>query len=250
MSFFAPNLPHDKHCFFDRHGGVSQGKYASLNVSLRSLDSSDNIYKNLEIAANYYHRSLSQLNILTQGISTTAVYIDHPSRFEITADGAVTDKPDIILSIRTADCAPILLRDNRHGVIGVAHAGWRGALRGIIDNTIALMEQHGAQKSDIAAAIGPCLQKLSFECRDDMRDEFLQTGDYQEFFTPLDNGAYLFDAEAFCRHRLRLCGIENISASGINTYTDDNYFSYRRCCHQKLISAPRDFPSHLSTIML
>ena len=251
MSYQATNLPQNMHYFFDRHGGVSQGKYTSLNASLRSQDSSENIFKNLEIVATHYKVSPTQLTILTQGVSNQAVYIDSPSQYQITADGMVTDKQHIILALRTADCAPILLYDVKHKIIGAAHAGWRGALRGIIDNTVSLMLSLNAETKHIAAAIGPCLQKETFVCQQDMYKEFItKDKNYNRFFTVQDNLHWLFDAENFCIYRLQQLGIENISASGINTYTDENYFSYRRNCHQNLVSIPRDFPSHLSTIML
>ena len=251
MSYLASNIPAPKHYFFDRHGGVSIGKYASLNASLLSLDAQENIYKNLELTAQHFNNSLNNINILIQGTTNQAVYIDTPSLFSITADGAVTNIPDIILTLRTADCAPILFYDQQNQVIGVAHAGWRGALYGIIENTLDLMCHHGAETKYIAAAIGPCLQKQSFECQKDMRDEFLNHDkSYQNFFTTKDEKHWLFDAENFCIYRLQEYGIQNISASHINTYTDADYFSYRRNCHQNLISAPKDYPSHLSTIVL
>ena len=251
MSYTADNLPQNKHYFFDRHGGVSRGKYASLNASLHSLDVCDNIFKNLEIAANHYRQPLQNLAILTQGVSNHAVYVAQPSQYQISADGMVTNKSDIILALRTADCAPILFYDHKNKIIGAAHAGWRGALHGIIENTLNLMLSLGAEKKHIAAAVGPCLQKISFFCQKDMYQEFLQTDSlYQKFFTIQDDIHWLFDAEKFCVHRLHEYGIESIEASGINTYTDENYFSYRRSCHQNLVTVPRDFPSHLSTIML
>lgn len=251
MSYTAINLPANKHYFFDRHGGVSDGKYASLNASLRSLDSKENVFKNLKIAAAHYHQPLQNLTILVQGVSNHAVYIDQPSQYKLSADGMVTDKPGIILALRTADCAPLLFYDEKHQIIGAAHAGWRGVLRGVIENTLDLMLSLGAEKQHIAVAIGPCLQKNSFACQADMYQEFIRTDkNYQQFFAIQDDLHWLFDAEKFCIHRLKTYGITNIVASGINTYTDDDYFSYRRNCHQNLVSVPLDFPSHLSTIML
>ena len=251
MSYFAPNIPLEKHCFFDRHGGVSKGIYDSLNMSICSQDDRENVLQNLNITAHYYTKDLSNLNIIKQGTTNKAIYIASPERYKTFADGAVTDQKNIILAIRTADCAPILFYDSNHQVIGVAHAGWRGALRGIIENTLDLMLSHGAKKQDIVAAIGPCLQKQSFECQQDMLQEFLtHNKEYGKFFTPADKKHWLFDAENFCTYRLKEYGISNISASHINTYTDENYFSYRRNCHQNLISVPFDYPTHLSTIML
>ena len=251
MSYSASNLPSGKHLFFDRHGGISDGKYAGLNTNQRSLDNPENIRQNLSIAAQHFNQPSANLCILTQGVSNHAVCINEPSQYQITADGMATGKANIILAIRTADCAPILFYDSKNQVIGAAHAGWRGALRGIIENTITQMLQLGAQQKFIAAAVGPCLQKQSFTCRQDMRQEFLSHNHtYKRFFTPKDSQHWLFDMQEFCIHRLQNCGITDISASNIDTYTNQNYFSYRRNCHQNLISAPRDYPTHLSTITL
>lgn len=251
MIYTAPNLPIQKHIFFNRFGGVSSGKYESMNVSFKSQDDKQNILKNLNLAAGHFNKTIDDLNILIQGVSNKAVYIERPSQFKITADGAVTDKPNIILSVRTADCAPILFYDEKHQIIGIAHAGWRGALRGIIENTLDLMLSLGAKKETIAAAIGPCLQKKSFECQKDMFQEFMGTNpSYEKFFEFKDDNHWLFDAQNFCIHRLNLYGIENISASNIDTYTDSEYFSYRRYSHNNLVNVPLDFPTHLSTIML
>ena len=106
---------------------------------------------------------------LNQGVSNTVVEANLPQQFTVTADGAVTANPNILLGIKTADCAPVLLADYKHGVIGAAHAGWRGAYRGVVENTVALMLRKGAELKDIAAAIGPCMQQASFEVQDDMR---------------------------------------------------------------------------------
>lgn len=251
MSCLASNLPAGKHLFFDRHGGISGGKYASLNTNPCSLDNPENIRQNLQIAARHFNQPLTNLCILTQGVSNHAVCINEASQYQITADGMATNKANIILAIRTADCAPILFYDPQNQIIGAAHAGWRGALRGIIENTVTQMLRLGAQKKFIAAAIGPCLQKKSFICQQDMRQEFLsQDPAYELFFTPQDNQHWLFDMQEFCIHRLQNCGITDIFASNIDTYTNRDYFSYRRNCHQNLISAPRDYPTHLSTIML
>ena len=251
MRYFAPNIPTNKHCFFDKNGGVSRGIYDSLNMSIRSQDKTDNVLKNLNIAMHYYDKNLSNLNILKQGTTNNAIYVAAPERYQTFADGAVTDKKDIVLAIRTADCAPVLFYDKEHQIIGAAHAGWRGALTGIMENTLDLMISHGAKTENIAAAIGPCLQKESFECQKDMYDQFIQTNpNYQKFFSFKDNSHWLFDAEKFCYERLQKYGLKNITVSGINTYTDTNYFSYRRNCHQNLIAVPFDYPTHLSTIML
>lgn len=250
--YLAPNLPADKHAFFGRNGGVSEGVYASFNFNRKSRDKAENIEKNLELVGRFYGLPGSAVMRPRQGHTDKAVYVDRPSRYEIEADGAVTDRPGIILGITTADCMPVLLADEKHGVIGAAHAGWRGALAGVIENTVKIMLERGAKAEDIAAAAGPCLQKESFEVQNDMRDLFIaRDKDNERFFTPRGEGRWFFDPEAYVRRRLELIGIKNVSFSGIDTYTNPElYFSYRRCRHQGQIAAKDDFPIELSTIRL
>lgn len=248
--YLAPNLPQDKHAFFGRNGGVSEGIYASLNFNWRSQDKPENIETNLELIGKFYQLPGNRIMRPKQGHTATAVYIDTPSRYQIEADGVVTDRPDIVLGITTADCMSILLADYKHGIIAAVHAGWRGALQGVIENTVKIMLEKGADRDDIAAAAGPCLQKASFEVREDMRSLFVdQDSNNRRFFTPIGNDRYLCDLEAYARHRLHLLGIQNVSFSGIDTYTNPElYFSYRRCCHQGSIRQHADFPIQLSTI--
>lgn len=250
--YLAPNLPADRHAFFGRNGGVSEGIYASFNFNRKSRDKAENIEKNLELVGRFYGLPGNAVMRPCQGHTDKAVYVDRPSRYEIEADGVVTDRPGIILGITTADCMPVLLADEKHGVIGAAHAGWRGALAGVIENTVKVMLKKGAAVEDIAAAAGPCLQKESFEVQSDMRNLFLDRDkDNERFFTPCAGERWLFDPEAFVRHRLDLIGVKNVSFSGIDTYTNPElYFSYRRCRRQGQIAVKDDFPIELSTIRL
>lgn len=252
MSYTAPNIPANKHLFFDRHGGVSVGKYASLNCSIKSEDARENILQNFALTAEHYHLPAENLAIIRQGITNHAVFISEAEQYQQFADGLVTATPNIILAIRTADCCPVLFYDNRHQVIGAAHAGWRSALYGILENTLNLMLEHGAEKETIAAALGPCLQRRSFECRADMLEEFLRRDlSYQQFFTAgKDDNHFQFDLEAFVAKRLQTFGLSNISTSAIDTYSNENYFSFRRNTHRRLLNSQYDYPTHLSTITL
>lgn len=226
MSWNAPNLPADKHRFFDRHGGVSNGRYESLNVNRKSADAPENIRQNINIAAGAFGMTAADAAFPCQGVTGHAEYTDAPSLHRIEADGLVTDRPGILLGITTADCAPVLFADFKNGVIG-------------------------AELKHIAAAVGPCLQKNSFETRTDMLSEFLaQDPENQSFFTPAGAESYLFDMEQYLLFRLRKFGIENIAAAGIDTFTDPDYFSYRRECRLGRITRPADFPVQLSTITL
>lgn len=253
MTYQAPNLPTDKHYFFGRKGGVSTERFESLNCNIRGSDSMENIRQNLQIIAQHFHTDITQMCLVNQGVTNHAVYVETPSLYEITADGLVTDKKGLILGIKTADCCPVLLADYKNGVIGAAHAGWRGALRGVVENTIKIMLEKGAEKKNISAALGPCLQQQSFEAGEDILEEFLRINEqYRAYFS---NGHrenhYQFNLEQFIINRLREYGISDISASGIDTYTSaDEYFSFRRDTHSGQIFKKGDFPNHLSTITL
>lgn len=253
MACFANNLPRDKHCFFSAAGGLSGGKYASLNTNLSSQDDPLRIRKNFKIIAAYFNMVPEDMFTLRQSVSAVAVRADAPSWFEVAADGVVTTAKNILLGIKTADCAPVLLADYENGVIGAAHAGWRGACRGIAENTVKLMLQNGADPQKISAAIGPCLQKESFEVKDDMRQEVISAGkDGEKYFTPSEDGEhFMFDLSGYVENRLRLAGIENICNTRVDTFPLQNgYFSYRRNTKLNLVQVPRDYPTQYSCIRL
>lgn len=250
MSYLADNLDKTKHLFFGSTGGVSTGIYSSLNTNDFSMDKPENIRTNFDIIAKNFNLSPQNLMLQIQGFSNIANYVDKPSFYQITGDGIVTDKKDIIICIRTADCTPVLLADYENGIIGGAHAGWRSALKGVVENTLNLMIEKGAKIKNIRAAIGPCLQKKSFEAGEDMLRQFVNVDDrFEDYFHP--NGEkYLFDFEKFVYDKLDKYGIENITKSGIDTYTDNDYYSFRRSGHLGQIQQNDDFPTQLSTITL
>lgn len=253
MTWSAPNLPQEKHCFFGRKGGVSEGIYQSLNTNFKSRDNKENVRRNCEIIAGHYGLKYDNILRLNQGISNKCVFVTQASQNQIEADGAVTATPGIILCIGTADCAPVLLADYKNGVIGAAHAGWRGAFAGIIENTVSLMLQHGAEIANLAAAVGPCIQQPSCEMGSEVLEQFLsQDQKNQKYFIPAPRPEhYLFDLSAYTADKLRRLGIQNIAVSKDDTYADsENYFSYRRNTHLGLIRFPADFPVELSTITL
>ena len=253
MSYLAPNIPAGKHCFFGRRGGVSEGLYTSLNCSLKSNDNQEAVRQNLALIAGHYRLKPENLMLINQGISGHAEFTETVSQHKITADGIVTKQKGIILCIGTADCTPVLFYDEKNQIIGAAHAGWRGALRGIVEHTLDIMLEHGAEPDSICAATGPCLQQRSFEAGTDMYEEFVKDApENKQWFAPgKDKEHFQFDMEGFVINKLKVYGIKNISASGIDTYAEEQgYFSFRRNTHQGLIKSPKDFPVHLSTITL
>ena len=249
----AANLQQEKHCFFGAAGGVSEGIYKGLNVNTKSDDRPEHLDINLDRAAARFGLKKENLVLLNQGVSADAVYVTEGSRDCVTADGTVTDKKNVILCIRTADCAPVLLEDRAAGVIGAAHAGWRGAYKGIIENVIALMLSKGARKENIAAAVGPCIAQKSYEVDAGFFRQFTEkdAGFNRYFKAGVREGFYQFDLERFCVDRLRENGIVNITASGLDTYAlKDEYYSFRRFTHQGIVQRPKCFPTELSAIVL
>ena len=249
----ADNLDKNKHCFLGKNGGVSTGKYAELNVNTRSCDDQNLIAHNLRIAANKIGLEKENLLLLRQGVSNKVVFVEEASQDKIEADGAVTIKKGIGLCIRTADCAPVLFEDKKNGVIGAAHAGWRGAFKGVMENVINLRVEKGADLKNITAAVGPCILQKSYEVDFNFYNQFVEDNlrNKKYFVAGEREGHFLFDLQDYCFDRLVACGIENIQVSNIDTYiSEEEYFSFRRFTHQGLSEKPKDFPTHISLISL
>jgi len=225
----SPALP-TPHGFFTRLGGVSAGPYASLNCSLSGQDSRDAVLENRARAARAIGAEPAALLGLTQvhGAevvrATTAWAAGHGPR----ADAMVTDRPGVALGVITADCAPVLLCDTEAGVIGAAHAGWRGAVAGVLEATVAAMRALGARR--IAAAIGPCIRQGSYEVSADLRDAVL-TRDPADirFFAPGRREArWQFDLPGYCAARLAAAGVVVASVAGDTVEDEVRFFSHRR----------------------
>ena len=243
----------NKHCFFGRKGGVSREKYSSLNVNTKSGDDKNIIAQNLQIVADKMGLKKENLVLLSQGVSNVAVVVDEASQDKIEADGVVSSKEGIGLCIRTADCAPVLLEDRQNSIVGAAHAGWRGAFKGILENVVKLMIEKGAKKENICAAIGPCIMQKSYEVDSNFYNQFIDQNKINEkYFTDgKTKGFFYFDLQNYCYDRLKNIGIDNIEMSNLDTYALENeYFSFRRFTHMGLSGKAKDFPTHISVIML
>lgn len=236
------------HGFLGRTGGVSTGLYASLNVGLGSADTAAHVRENRVRALNAVAPG-AQLVSVHQVHSAQAVEAgDWPDSARPEADALVTDRPGVALGVLTADCAPLLLEDARAGVIGAAHAGWKGALTGVIAATVDLMEKLGASRSRIAAAVGPCIARRSYEVDDAFRARF-ESADAENgaFFTDGRPGHHFFDLEGFCLARLAACGVTRAQGLGADTRADEaRFFSYRRTT----LAQGRDYGRQLSLIAL
>jgi YfiH family protein len=221
------------HGFFTRRGGVSCGPYASLNCSLSSLDDRANVLENRARAARSLGIDPLRLLGLTQVHGTHVVTAAEPwaAGFGAKADAMVTDRRDLALGIVTADCAPVLLADSGGRIVGAAHAGWRGAVAGVLEATVAAMTALGARTGRITAAIGPCIAGVSYEVGPDLRDAVLdRSADDQVFFTPGQRGdRWQFDLPGYCAARLRSAGVGRVIVTGLDTFAlDERFFSHRR----------------------
>lgn len=239
-------LPHG---FLGRRGGVSTGELAGLNVGYGSNDERALIDENRRraIAALLPGAKLATVH---QIHSADAVYAERPwpRAGRPRADAIVTDRPGVLLGILTADCAPVLFADVAGGVIGAAHAGWRGALAGVTDATIAAMVRRGARGDRIAAAVGPCIGQQSYEVDESFRERFLGVDpDNARFFTGRTDSKPHFDLAAYVVHRLIAAGIGEVEALHLDTYADPGrFYSYRRATHR----GEADYGRHLSAIAL
>jgi YfiH family protein len=228
----APVLAGLAHGFLGRRGGVSRGVVAGLNVGLGAGDEAEAVAENRRRATEAVLPGADLLTLF-QVHSADVVTVSEPWPVEERprADAMVTDRPGLLLGILTADCAPVLLADRDAGVIGAAHAGWRGARGGVLENSVAAMERLGASAGRIAAAIGPCIAQASYEVDERFRQQF---GPVDEtFFAQGAPGRWQFDLGAYVAHRLRGCGLGEVEALALDTYSaPDRFFSYRRATHR------------------
>ncbi len=223
------------HGFLGRRGGVSRGNVAGLNCGLGSDDEPEDVAENRRRAAE----------AVLPGARLVSVYQVHSPRCVVVAepwaddarpeaDALVTDRPGLLLAIVTADCAPVLLADREAGVIGAAHAGWKGALAGVTDETVAAMETLGARRDSIVAAIGPCIAQPSYEVDAGFAARFAaEDAVNTRFFVPGKAGHLHFDLEAYVAHRLESQGIVAVAKLGLDTYPDaERFYSFRRATHR------------------
>ncbi|WP_326522917.1 peptidoglycan editing factor PgeF [Sphingomonas sp.] len=223
------------HGFLGRTGGVSDGGYASLNVGTGSHDNPALIAENRRRATDVVLPG-GRLATVHQvhGAEAVAVLEPFDDALRPHADALVTDRPGIALGILTADCAPVLFADRDAGVVGAAHAGWKGALAGVTDTTLLAMETLGADRSRIVAAIGPCIAQASYEVDEAFRARFVaDAGEADRFFRDAAPGHAMFDLAGYVAHRLAAAGVRTVEIVGADTYADEaRFFSYRRSTHR------------------
>ena len=240
-----------RHGFFTRQDGHSTGLYASLNTGLGSDDDRETVMKNREAVANALGVSVDRLVTPYQIHSPDAVIVDEPwpAQHGPKADAVVAAKPGIAVAVNTADCTPVLFADHRAGVVAAAHAGWKGALSGVLKWTVEAMIEAGATRANISAAIGPTISQAAYEVGPEFKDRFVaeDTG-YTRFFISSDREEHhMFDLPAFVEMRLEEAGLGEIENLGLCTYNDETrFFSYRRKTHR----SEADYGRQLSAIVL
>ncbi|MFN3933324.1 peptidoglycan editing factor PgeF [Parvibaculum sp.] len=244
-------LTHIRHGFFTREGGVSKGIYASLNCGYGSDDDTENVRENRARVADKLSVEREKLLTVYQ-IHSPAVALVREAWTPDTApqaDAMVTATPGIALGILTADCAPVLLADQKAQVIGAAHAGWKGAVTGVLEATIEAMLGLGAERRNIVAAIGPCISQEAYEVGPEFHERFLsEDAANTRWFKPSENpGHFMFDLPGYAVARLESSGIGTVAALGHCTYQDEKrFFSFRRTTHRK----EKDYGRQISALML
>lgn len=221
------------HGFFSARGGVSEGIYSSLNCGLGSSDDSAAVHENRRRVAHELGTVSARLVTAFQVHSPDAALIEAPWPEDARprVDAIVTATPGLAVGVLTADCAPVLFCDAEAGVVGAAHAGWRGAVTGVLDDTVAKMEQLGARREAIRAAVGPCISLSIYEVGDEFRDSFLAQAPGSESFFSRPEGARKvhFDLSGYVARRLRDLALAEVEALNHCTFSEeDRYFSYRR----------------------
>ena len=237
-----------RHGFFTRTGGVSQGVYASLNGGVGSNDAPEQVAENRARMAQALGVAPERFLTPYQIHSPDVVVADHPWTAETRprADAIVTREPGLAIGVSTADCGPLLFADAKARVIGAAHAGWRGAFDGVVEATLARMLELGARLDRVAAVVGPCIGKDSYEVGPEFKARFVATD--ADLFTPSPReGHAMFDLASYVARRLTKAGVARVAQSGGDTCADDAlFFSYRRMT----LAGERAYGRGLSVIAL
>jgi YfiH family protein len=241
--------------FYGRTGGISDGMYASLNAAPGSNDASENVTRNRKIIADHLGARDGEVSTVYQCHSADCLFVaDHVATCDARprADALVTDKTGLAIGVLTADCGPVLFvaqKSNGEPIVAATHAGWGGALGGVLDATVQTMLDHGAQLETIKACLGPCIAQASYEVGEDfIRPFVIKHEEAEDFFKSAQKpGHYMFDLSGYIAMRLALCGVRQVTLMGIDTYkNEDDFFSYRRSTHR----GDPDYGRQMSCIMI
>jgi YfiH family protein len=241
--------PSIRHGFFTRAGGVSEGIYASLNIGTGSADMADRVTENRARVAACIGVPADRLLTAYQIHSADAVIVDGPFDGDRPkADAVVTNRPGLAVAVSTADCGPVLFAEPHAGVVAAAHAGWKGALTGILENTVLAMERLGARRERVTAVLGPSISQANYEVGPEFVQRFVdEAKDNARWFAPSTRpGHALFDLNGFTLARLEAAGIAATCLQRCTYAEDDLFFSYRRTTHR----GEPDYGRQISAIVL
>ncbi len=239
-----------KHCFFSRKNGVSKGFYESLNCGLGSNDEKKNVLHNLELVSDKIGCKKNSLITLNQKHTNKVLhfYNEESVKNKMTGDAIISEVKNVGISILTADCAPILFYDPNKKIIGCVHSGWKGALNGIIKNTIDKFNELNSVNNDIIAVVGPCIEKDSYEVEANFLSKFLDQDKKNEiFFKKVSDIKYNFNLRGFVNKELTNLNIGNIDNINVDTFANEElFYSYRRSCYNK----EKDYGRCISVILM
>jgi len=220
-----------KHCFFSRKNGVSKGIYESLNCGIGSKDQEENVKKNLDIVSKKFNIKKDSLALMHQTHSNKVEIIVKRNNLErIKCDAMLTKDNEIALSVLTADCLPILIYEKRKEIIGCIHAGWKGAVNGIIENTLKKLEEMNGSIKQLVVSLGPCISQKNYEVKNDFYSEFIKKSKNNDsFFFKNEKKTFNFDLRGFVIKKFKDLGVLEIDNVAIDSFASENeYFSHRR----------------------
>ena len=239
-----------KHCFFSRKDGVSKGLYKSLNCSLGSNDQKKNVLKNLELISKKIGCRKESLITLNQKHSNQVIHFKNEKyvKSKLDGDAIVSEVKNIGIAILSADCAPVLFYDPNKKIIGCAHLGWKGALNGIIKNTIKKFNELNSNNNDLIVVVGPCIAKKHYKVKMDFFEKFISKDENnKKFFEKINKEEYIFDLRGFINKEISSFNIKNIENIEIDTFSKEEFFySHRRSCLNK----EQDYGRCISVILM
>ena len=239
-----------KHCFFSRKNGFSEGYYKSLNCGLGSNDKKENVLKNLKYVSKKIGCKNESLITLNQMHTNEVICFNSDSdiKNKLSGDAIVSKVKNVGISILTADCAPIFFYDPKNKIVGWSHAGWQGALNGIIKNSVKKFNELNSDNNDLIAVVGPCINKKNYKVKNEFLKKFLVQDKKNEiFFEKIDAENYFFDLRGYINKEITKLNINNIENIEKDTFSEAEFFySYRRSCHNK----EKDYGRCISVILM
>ena len=239
-----------KHCFFSRKDGFSKGIYESLNCGIGSNDDKENVFKNLKLVSDKINCNKDSLITLNQKHTSQVIHFKNKKSVQnkLTADAIVSEVKNVGIGILSADCAPVLFYDPKKKIIGCAHSGWKGALSGIIKNTVEKFYELNSNNNDLIAVVGPCIGKKNYKVKEDFFNKFVsQENNNKTFFEKIDNEKFLFDLRAFINKEILKSGIKNVENLELDTFSQKElFYSYRRA----RLNKENDYGRCISVILM